>query len=35
MKLPILKKIQKEDLQTDEELPKWVDLIQNPMNQFL
>ena len=35
MKLPILKKIQKEDLQTGEDLPKWVDRMLTPVNQFI
>jgi len=35
VKLPILKKIQKEDLQTGEDLPKWVDRMLSPINQFI
>jgi hypothetical protein len=35
MKLPIIKKIQKEDLQTGEKLPAWVDRMLTPINQFI
>ena len=35
MKLPIIKKIQKEDLQTGEKLPAWVDRMLSPLNQFI
>ena len=35
MKLPIIKKIQKEDLQTGEKVPGYIDRILSPLNQFI